>query len=812
MLHNYLRIALRNLWKNKGIAAINIAGLSLGMACFALLLLHVNDEFSFDRFHAKKDNIYRVYRYSQPMNGEPAEGDTYLPMPLGPAMKNDLPEVVNFVRLCEWGENFIRSPRQLTALDVVWADPQFFEVFSFPLRYGDPGTALMDLNSVVLTQETALQLFGEENPTGKTLEIKVEDDFEPFTVTGVAENLPPNSTIRFGILTNYAKHAASKWGKRSVNNWRRSSYATFVELKPGSGLAADSTRLQQFRDKYYPDDAAELRNKGYWQGPGAPVSYRLQALDDMHTDIAVNGGNVEAVNPKYSWILLGLGGLVLLIACINFTTLAIGRSAGRAREIGVRKVIGAYRGQLVGQFLAESLLLSLISMVLAIGLALTFLPALNELTDKKLRFDLALYPELGWMLVGMTLLTALLAGSYPALVLSGFKPIEALQSKFRVSGSNFFTKSLVTFQFVLSVGLMACTLIMVRQLNFLQSKNPGFNKENVLIVNASDTDTKRIYPLFRAVLNGRPEIAGVTSSEQGLGAASGWSRSGFDYKGQNKQVFEYFVDPAYIQVLGVELVAGRNFDPAVTADTVTSVVINESMMRDFGWSPDNVLGQVLTGYYEGKKAEPVVIGVVRDFNFLSLHREVKPMLFHQFNGYQPFQFFVRLQAGKTPEGIAAVQDAWTNLVPDFPFRYKFLDENLARFYVAEARWSKIVGYAGALAIALACLGLFGLVALAALNRTKEIGIRKVLGATVAGITGLLAKDFLKLVLIAFIIASPIAWWAMNKWLADFAYRIDIQWWMFVAAGAAAVAVAFLTVSFQSVRAGLANPVKSLRSE
>lgn len=812
MFQSYLRIALRTLWKNKGIAAINVVGLSLGLACFTLLLLHVNDEFSFDRFHAKKDHLFRVYRYAQPMNGEPAEGDTYMPMPLGPAMKNDLPDVVNYVRLCEWGENFIRAPKQLAAMDVVWADPQIFEVFSFPLLYGDPHTALNDLNSVVLTREVALQLYGEENPTGKILEIKVEDDFEPFNVTGVAEDLPPNSSIRFGILTNYAKHAASKWGKRSVNSWFRSSYATFVELKPGSGLANDSIRLQQFREKYYPGETAELRKKGYWQGAGAPISYRLQPLAEMHTDVAVDGGSVPAMNPKYGWILMGLGGLVLLIACINFTTLAIGRSAGRAREIGVRKVIGAYRRQLVGQFLAESLLLSAISMVLAVGLVFAFLPALNDLTDKKLRFDLTLYPELGWMLAGMTILTGVLAGSYPALVLSGFRPIEALQSKFRISGSNFFTRSLVTFQFVLSVGLMACTLIMVRQLNFLQTKNPGFDKENVLIVNASDMDTKRIYPLFQSALVGQPAIAGVTSSEQGLGAEAGWSRSGFDYNGQNKQVFEYFVDPSYMQVLGMELIAGRNFDPAITSDTVTSVVINESMMRDFGWSPDDMLGQVLTGYHEGKKAEPVVIGVVRDFHFLSLHKEVKPMMFHQFNGYQPFKFFVRLEAGKTSEGIAAVENAWTSIVPDFPFRYKFLDENLARFYKAEARWSKIVGYAGILAIALACLGLFGLVALAALNRTKEIGIRKVLGASVAGITGLLAKDFVKLVLAAILIASPIAWWAMNKWLADFAYRIDIQWWMFVVAGAAAVVIAFLTVSFQSVRAGLANPVKSLRSE
>ena len=813
MLHNYLRIAFRSLWKNKGIAAINIAGLSLGLACFTLLLLHVTDEFSFDRFHAKKDNIYRVCRYTQAMQGQEAGAHPYMPMPLGPALKADLPEVVDYVRFCEWGDHFIRSPRQLSSAPVVYADPQVFEMFSFPLRYGDPHTALRDINSVVLTRDAAMQYFGEENPTGKTLEIKVADQFEPFIVTAVAENLPPNSTIRFDILASYARHAASKWGQKNVNHWRRSSYLTYVELKPGSGLAADSARLQQFHDKYYPELAAELRNKGYWQGTGSPMTYRLQPLAAMHTDIAVAGSDVPPVNPRYGWILLGLGGLVLLIACINFTTLAIGRSAGRAREIGVRKVIGAYRRQLVGQFLAESLLLSAFSMVLAIGLVYALLPALNDLTGKKLRFDLGLYPEMGWMLAGLTLLAGLLAGAYPALVISGFRPIEALSSKFRVSGSNFFTKSLVTFQFVLSVGLIACTLVMVRQLDFLRSKNPGFDKQNVVIVNAQGSDGSRIYPRFKTALGGQPGIAGIAGSELALGAQSGWSRSSFDYQGQSKDIYEYYVTPDYMQVLGLQLLAGRNFDPAVTADTVTSVIINEAALRDLGWSAGNALGQVLTGYNtEDPSRNPVVIGVVRDFNFLSLHEEVKPMMFQQFNGYSPMQFFVRVQPEKMSESLARIEQTWTAIAPDLPFRYKFLDENLARFYAAEERWGRIVGYAGLLAIALACLGLFGLVALVAANRTKEIGIRKVLGATVAGITGLLARDFLKLVGIAIVVASPIAYWAMDKWLADFAYRIEIHWWMFAAAGAAAVLIAFLTVSFQSVKAGLADPVRSLRSE
>lgn len=812
MIKNYLTIALRNLWKNKVITVINIVGLSLGLACFALLLLHVNDEFSFDRFHLKKDRIFRVYRYLQPANGEAASSDPFMPMPLGPAMKADFPDVVNYVRFCDWGDQFVRSGKLLTATPVLFADPQIFEVFNFPLLYGDPNTALAEINSVVLTEKAALDFFGEKNPTGKTLEIKVADEFEPFVVSAVAKNLPPNSSIRFDILASYAKHAASKFGKRSVDNWNRSGYFTLVELKPGSGLPQDSARLQQFYNKYHPGETEEARNKAQWTAAGEPVSYRLQALPDWHTDTEVDGGAVATMNPKYGWILMGLGSLVLLIACINFTTLSIGRSAGRAREIGVRKVVGAHRRQLVGQFLAESLLLSAVSMLLAAGLAFAFLPAFNELTDKKLRFDLGLYPELGWMLAGLTLLTGLLAGAYPALVLSGFRPMEALKSKFRVAGSNFFTKSLVTFQFVLSVGLIACTLIMLRQLHFLQQKNPGFNKDNVLIVNASDADTKHIYPLFKSALAGQNSIAGVASAELSLGAESGWSRSGFDYKGQNKQVYEYFVDPEYLSVLGMPLLAGRNFDRSITADTVTSVVINETLVRDFGWTMDNAVGQVLTGYHENGVNNPVVIGVVRDFNFLSLHKEVKPMMFQMFNGYEPFQFFVRLRPGQIPEGIAAAKKAWTDVEPNLPFRYKFLDDNLARFYKAEARWSAIIGYAGILAVALAGLGLFGLVALATLKRTKEIGIRKVLGAGIVSVARVLAGDFLQLVLIAILIASPLAWYFMQRWLADFAYRIEMQWWMFALAGLVALVIVILTVGFQSLKAALVNPIKSLRSE
>jgi putative ABC transport system permease protein len=396
------------------------------------------------------------------------------------------------------------------------------------------------------------------------------------------------------------------------------------------------------------------------------------------------------------------------------------------------------------------------------------------------------------------------------LILSGFRPIDVLKSKIRVSGSNIFTRSLVTIQFALSIGLIICTMIIVRQTKYMSNKYPGFNKENIVVVDASDTKTKEIYPLFRQALAARSDIAGVASAELGLGEDEGWSRSGFEYNGKHKDVFEYYIDGDYIPVLGMKMVAGRNFDPKIAGDTVTSVIVNEAMVKDFGWTIDNAVGQQLKGYMETKT--PVVIGVVKDFHFRPLKEKVMPQLFHQFSDYAPFKFFVRIKPGNPSPALTAMQKTWSGLVADLPFKYSFLDESLNNFYKAERKWSSIIGWAGAISVFLACLGLFGLAALAAVNRTKEIGIRKVLGASVPAIVKLLSKDFMKLVVVALVIAAPLAWYFMNKWLQDFAYRVPIGWWVFIAAGSLAIIIAFVTIGFQAVKAGVANPVQSLRTE
>ena len=811
MLKNYFKVALRNLINQKGLAFINIFGLSVGIACFGLFMLYSVNEFSFDRFHKNGDNIYRVYQWSEAIGEEAAGGKAYHPMPLGPAMKQELPGVKNYVRLREArGESFIKANNEVGREEVTFADPSFFSVFSFKLRSGDPAKALEDIHSVVLTEETAKKIFGKTDPIGKIIEIKTEDEFVPFTVTAIAEDPPSNSSIQFSVLGNFNYLSTTQTGAKRINNWRQFSYQTYVQLQEGSNLSFDKNLLIAFRKKYYPDEEAKSRKNG-WKGQGPRTYYGFQSISSMHTDTKISGGSVSPVDPKTIWILLSIAAGVLLIACINFTTLSIGRSAGRSKEIGVRKVIGGNKKSLVSQFLAEALLLSFLSAMVGLLLAKILLPYFNQLSGRNLNLSFIQYPELLWMIAGLVVVVGLLSGSYPALVLSGFKPIEVLKTKVKLAGSNIFTKSLVTLQFVLSAGLIISTVIIMQQLYYMQSKSPGFDKENIVVVDAAGiSNTKKLFALFKQELSSHSEIVDIASSDLGLGEDQGWSESAFKYKGTDKTVYEYFVDPGYMHTLGLQLLAGRNFDPNIASDSVNSVIVNETMVRDFGWTMQNAIGQQITGYREN--LTPVVIGVVKNFNFFAFSKEIEPQMFQQFSSYLPYKFFVRIKRGDPSTALTTLQASWKKIAPDYPLKYNFLDENLNRFYQSEARWSNIVGWAGGVSIFLACLGLLGLAALAVVNRTKEIGIRKVLGASTSTITGLISKDFLKLVMIAFMVAAPLAWWFMNEWLQDYPYRIQIQWSVFVITGIAIIIIALITVSFQAIKAAITNPVKSLRTE
>jgi len=811
MFQNYLAIALRSLRKNKGISFINIVGLSIGLACFSLVLLDVLNEYNFDRFHKKSDRLFVVYEAIGEINSQPTQKLIDLPMPLGPSLKADLPDIERFARLQSAGEAlFVRTLSGVVEEKASFVDPAFFEMFSFPFLYGNVSSALSLPNNVVLTEKMAQKLFGESNAMGKTLELNVSerDKFELFTVSAVVRDLPSNSTLKFDLVIPFEKLITSERGRVDILNWQQLSTQTFVELRPGSSLPNSPSRLDQFFLKYYPDVEKTLRVNKLWNKPEPPVTFSLLPIESIHHDPDLG------VNPSLSLILLVIGGIILIIACINFTTLSIARSASRTLEMGVRKVVGASRMQLSIQYLMEAVLLSGLSVAVGIALASGLLPIFNQLSDKQLSFNFEQFPELFWLLPGLALLVGILAGSYPAFVLSGFSPLVTLKSKFKIGGENWFTKSLVTFQFVLSVGFMTCTFIMLRQLDFMRSKDLGFDKENVVIVNAAvATDPNRTLARFRQSLASFPEIGGISGAEYSLGAGLLAGNNKFEFKGESKIIFEHYIDQEYLRVLRLPLVAGRNFDPLLVQDSLTSVILNETSVRNFGWTNETAVGKVLTGYNEQDPTQnPMVIGVVRDYHFRSLHEKVYPMMFKMSKDRLPRQFFVRIDNADPHAALDQLQTAWANAEPILPFRYTFLDEKLQNLYQAESRISATIGWAGGIAIFLACLGLFGLAALSTLNRTKEIGIRKVLGATVAGITALLAKDFLKLVVVAILIASPIAYYFMNIWLTDFVYRIEIRWWMFALAGTTVVAIAFLTVGFQSLKAARDNPVISLRAE
>ncbi|OQP39913.1 hypothetical protein A4H97_16985 [Niastella yeongjuensis] len=806
MIKHYIKIAFRNLAQQKVLSGINIVGLSVGIACFSLFLLYAVSEFSYDRFHKNTNRIYRIVEWWQGEKREPG-GYAWAYTPVAPAMKRDFPDVEYAVRL-KGSDCLVKADNKVFHTSITFADTAFFQVFTFPLVYGNTQTALQQPNQVVITREKALLYFGTANVVGKTLELKTDTTFIPFTISAVAENIPANSSVKFNLLGSFEHIANDPMVQQSNLNWYMTiGMQAFVQLKPGSRLASEQNRLNLFRRKYYPDDYKPKKNPT--KEDLIQTSFRLQPLRDIHMNPTIEGGN----DPKNIWILITIAGAVLLIACINFTTLAIGRSANRAKEIGVQKVMGIRRNQLISQFLTESLLLSVLSTLIGLLLAEGLLPLFNQLADRQLTFSISRFPELAWLLLGLTLLVALLAGSYPALVLSSFKPIEVLKKKIRIGGSNLFTRSLVTLQFVLSIGLIISTIIILQQIAYMRTKNIGFNKENLVMINTERIDNKKIYPLYKQAIQHNAGILGVTASEMGLGAGEGQMGTGYrDYKGELQGVIEYPGDYNYLHTMDMHLIAGRHFNPALASDTTGAVIVNEALVQNIlGTTPEKAIGiQILNA--KGNRGTKTIIGVTRNFNFEDLTHMVRPQMFYRPAKFQPSRIFVRLQAGDPGSKLTLLNNTWKQLAPDAPFEYSFVDEKFDNFYKNENRWSSIAGWAGGISIFLACLGLFGLATLAALNRTKEIGIRKVLGATVSQVVGLLSKDFVKLITVALVLATPLSWYVMHNWLQGYAWRINITWWVFALTGAFAILVSVTTVSVQAIKAAMANPVKALRNE
>jgi len=791
MFRNYVKTAVRNLLKEKTHSTINILGLAVGIACCVLILLYVRHELSYDAFHTHKDQIYRAYCNIELSNRTITTPN--LPMPFGPALENEIPEIDATVRL-QQRTGVIRADQTLVREEILFADPTFFDVFTFALVAGTRDEGLQAPGAIVLSREMSNKYFGEENPIGRQMAVRLQEEELMFTVTGVAENAPENSSLKFDFLVPYARLALLSEGARvRANDWTSYNTVTFVKVDTKSDLAQMQSKLPAFSKKNFPENGT--------------VTIELQPMTDIHLNPELGSGGLEPVSdPAYSYILAGIALMVLLIACINFMTLSLGRSSTRAREVGMRKVLGAKRFQLMKQFWSESLLMSFLALIVGVAIAEFFLPTFNFLTTKSL--DLDIFSD-GMTLLGLIsvmLLTGIVAGSYPALLISKHQAVEVFKDKFKIGSATTFGKFLVVTQFALSIFLIIVTLILSRQTDYLMTKNLGFNQEQVVVIpTIKEGNGEKLLELYRNELRSNPNIANISATAFSIDRGSHRVIASFD--GQDIRAYEFRVDYGYLATMGIELLKGRNFSREHATDATEAAIVNEALVKEFGW--ENPVGQ--TFEFRGTRNLQVV-GVVRDYHFESLRKEISPVVLHMDSATPLRYLLVRMTPDDVPGTVSLLKSKWQEFAPNLPFEYAFLDNDVARQYQAEQRWGKIVRYSSLFAIVIACLGLFGLSALSVARRTKELGIRKVLGATVSGLVGLINREFVIPVAFGNLIAWPAAWLVMHRWLHGFAYRVEISAWTFVMAGLLTVMVAILTVSVQALRGALVNPVESLRYE
>ena len=795
MIRNYFKTAFRNLWRNRIFSIINISGLSVGLACCMLIFLYSKDEISYDRFHDKKDNIYRVTATISRADGNMDKIGSTGMLP-GPVFKRMVPEIEDYVRVQSANYN-IQHGKDVFNQEALFVDSNFFSVFSFPLIAGNPRTALSDIHSIVLSEEVAEKYFGKKNAVGEILELNTGEKFEPFMVSAVTKRSPQNSSIKIKMLVPIAFEQT----QFNDDQWVNFFLNTFIVLKPGANTKAVETKFASVFNSEAKDQLKEMADK---YGFKDKVKFSLQPLLQMHlsTDFRSDNGLVDASNPMYSYILTGIALFILLIACINFINLTVAHSLKRAKEIGIRKVVGGQRKQLIAQFLGESFMLSLIAFLLAIFLVQLLLPFFNTLANKALAFSYLLDVKLVAAYVGLFLVTGLLAGFYPAVVLSKFNPVQTLYGKFRLTGRNYLSKGLVVFQFTLATFLIIATMIIYSQFNYLMNFDLGYNDKNVAIVNTGQIDRAKL-DVFRNEMLKNPSLERVTADQGGQWGTIAHINDAkeilFDFK---------YIDENFFPLFQIPITKGRNFSSNYTTDSAQATVINESFAKAAGWT--DPIGKQVDFFYNNKKY--TVVGVIKDYHHVSLAEKIKPQLFTMNPRYSYRRVFIKLKAGNTAQALQYIEKTFKQLFPAQPYQHNFKDAENAEQYEKEAKWKQIITFGGILTIFISCIGLFGLATLSAEKRTKEIGIRKVLGATVASIAGKLSGDFLKLVMLAAIIASPLAWWVMNKWLQDYPYRINISWWMFGFTAIAVLLIALITVSFQAIKAAIANPVKSLRSE
>jgi len=790
MFKNYLKTAFRNLWKNKAFSFINIMGLALGLACSLLIMLWVNDEYKVDAFHKNGSRLYSVFEKQY------RDGQVFAfhggPGVMADEMKKALPEV-QYATNYAWNElSTFEANNKIIKENGNHSGQDFFKIFTYPLLQGNAATALQTPLDICISKKMAEDFFGSPaKAIGKTIRYQNNKDLK---ITAVFNNVPRSSTAQFDYILNWQNFLeGNSWAK----DWTNNGPATYIVLREGANAKTFEKKISRFLDNYNKEQTAH-----------SYIRLGIQRYGDiyLHSNFdkqgKISGGRIQYVQ-LFSLVAI----FILLIACINFMNLTTARSVKRAKEIGIRKVVGAFRFALIRQFIGEALLIVSMAIIISLALVMLVLPVFNQLTAKQIHIPLA-DPTFWLIITGLLLVTGFISGSYPALYLSSFKPVRVLKGSLKFSSSAlWFRKGLVVFQFMLSIILIIGTIVVSKQVNYIQTANLGYDRENLLYI-PLEGDLTAKYQLFKNQLLQMPGIKDIsritdvpTQIENGTG--------GVEWEGKDPTVDIQFTQSAvgydFIKTMHLQLAQGRDFSKDFATDSV-GYILNESALKRIGYK--NPIGKPLTFWQK----KGTIIGVLKDFHFNSLHVPINPLVLRLGENIKWGNALVKTKPGKTKQALASLEKVCKSINPKFPFTYKFSDEEYQKLYKSEQVVSQLARYFAFLAIFISCLGLLGLVMFTAEQRTREIGIRKVLGATVPNVVGLLSKDFLKLVLIANLISWPLGWWAMSKWLQNFEYRIAISWWVFVLAGLAAVLIALLTVSYQAIKAAIANPVKSLRTE
>ncbi len=808
MFRNYITIAVRNLLKYKFYSILNVSGLAIGIATCLLILLFVQNELSYDKYNENADRIVRVVADFE-LGGNKFQAPS-LGAPTGPSILADYPEVENQVRLRTGGNWFVKYGENTFKEDfVVFADSTFFSVFTIPLIKGNPEKVLTAPSSMVISKKMAEKYFGDEDPVGKTMRF---DDREDYQVTGIFDKIPTNSHYKAEFIISLAGSRRSEeqfW----LGNMQ---YVTYLLMNENADYKSLEAKFPGMIQKYIGPEIQKFLGKSLeeFEKGGGKTGFYLQPLTDIH----LYSDLMDEIQPnsdiKYVIIFSAIALFILIIACINFMNLSTATSAGRAREVGIKKVLGSERRSLITQFLTESVVISVVATLLALIIVTFSLPYFNNLAGKELEFSILSNSQLLIGIISITLFIGVLAGSYPALFISAFRPVEVLKGKLKMGAkSGFLRSSLVVFQFSASIIMIICTTVVYNQLNYIQNKKLGFNKEQVLIINDAYILGDQVESFKEEVLQNTNVVSGTVSSflpTESWRSGNGTFKDGVPDEKNITVMQSWRVDYDYVETLGMDIIEGRNFSKEFGSDS-SAVILNETAAKFFGW--EDPLGKIVGQFDSNEDATIVkynVIGIVKNFHFESLRNTVGPVLFFLDRSTSKVAF--RINTENTIQLISFVKERWNEFAPGQPFDYTFMDEEFTSMYNAEERIGKIFSVFAFLAILIGCLGLFGLAAFTAQQRTKEIGVRKVMGASVGGIVVLLSKEFVKLILVSFVIAAPVAYHYMNGWLEDFAFRTDVGLLTLAFAGLAALFIAILTVSYHAIKIAITNPIKSLRYE